>query len=592
MPFASLHNGDLPCDVDGSGVVSAIDVLILVNELNRSGSGPIAAPNPPSSPYFVDVDADDHLSPLDVLLVVNSINRNPASPSLTASIAPTDDPNFNGVVLGSQVHFAGQSGPWSRIDIYAQSDGEAEPVLIWNGRSDGAGYFQTILPLVAGANPFTIHARDELGRQTALDKTWYRGDVVADWNATMLNAVRDWTGLSNDPYPNRIVPSRPPIVTRHLAMVHLAMFDAANAVDGRFTPYLEDLPQDREASTIAAIASAAHHVATRLYTDRDEVPVFDATLAASLALVPEGEAKARGIALGTLVAQRILATRVNDGSAAIPSYSPTNEAGRWNRTEPDFTPPELPHWGKVLPFALDDVVPFRVPAPPALDSPEYAAAVDEVMRLGRLDSDERTEEQTEIALFWADGPGTATPPGHWNRIAAQQLMQRDGDLVESARTLALLNLAMADSAIAAWDSKYHHDFWRPLHAIRRGDRDGNDATVQDTEWAPLLRTPAHPSYVSGHSTFSAAAATVLTTLLGDSMPFSSTTDPQSGLTQRPLAPELIVTREFSSFWQAADEASMSRIYGGIHFAFDSLAGTSLGKAVGEAIVGSWLTPVS
>jgi membrane-associated phospholipid phosphatase len=162
------------------------------------------------------------------------------------------------------------------------------------------------------------------------------------------------------------------------------------------------------------------------------------------------------------------------------------------------------------------------------------------------------------------------------------------DLLDHARTLALLNLALADAGIAAWDAKYHYDTWRPIDAIRRAAEDSNALTVAAVTWSPLLKTPAFPSFVSGHSTFSAAAATVLTHLYGDRVSFMSTTDPQSGLTQRPLAPELIATRSFTSFWQAAEEAGRSRIYGGIHYAFDNTAGLELGRAISETVVNSRL----
>jgi hypothetical protein len=588
--FSVFQNPSLPCDVDASGFVTSIDALTVIDALNTRGSGFLPIDDGEEE-NFLDVDGDGFLSPLDALLIVNALNRNPNPPQIVASIAPADDPNFNGVVLSPSITVIGQTSPSADVSVWSAISQTSTSITLAKGLSDSRGVYQIVVPLEFGANHLVIHTRDELGRSAEIPKTWYLGDVVADWNATMLNAVRDWTGLSNDPYPNRIVPSRPPIVTRNLAMVHLAMFDAANAVEGRYQPYLSDLPKDPNASAIVALATAAHALAITLYPDRDEIPVFDATLAASLALVPNGESKQRGIALGKTVAQKMLAARTGDGASSPAGYTPTAAVGKWNRTEPDLTPPELPQWRNLKPFAVDDVVSFRVPPPPSLDSSEYDAAVDEVMRLGKLDSTERTPDQTESAKFWADGPGTATPPGHWNRIGADVLMKSQLDLLDNARTLALLNLSMADAAIAAWDVKYHYELWRPLHAIRRADLDGNSLTVQDETWAPLLRTPAHPSYVSGHSTFSAAAAIVLTSIFGNDISFSSTTDPQSGLTQRPLAPELITTRYFSNFWDAADEAGRSRIYGGIHFSFDNTAGKSLGKSVGEAIVGSWMKPV-
>jgi membrane-associated phospholipid phosphatase len=589
--FAGIQNFDLPCDVDGSGLVSSVDALVVIDTINRSSQSNHQPALAQSGRLFLDVDGDGQITPLDPLLVIDALNRNQRPLTLAASVDPSDDPNFNGVVLAPEITIQGQTSPFAQVRFkrVTSSVPPSEPFL--QVSSNGNGMFSLIIPLSSGENAFVIEVRDELGRRTNLTKSWYHGDIVADWNATMLNAVRDWTGLSNDPYPNRIVPSRPPIVTRNLAMVHSAMFDAGNAVESRFSPYLDNLPQDSSASTIAAMATAAHGIAIQLYSDRDETPVFDATLAASLALVPDGEAKTRGIAMGREVSRRMLAARATDGSTTPSNYIPSGQVGKWNRTEPDFTPPELPQWKNVKLFGLPSLSALSVSTPPSLESSEYASAVDEVMRLGRIDSSERTADQTAIAKFWADGAGTATPPGHWNRIATDILMAQNGSLLENARTLALLNISLADAAIAAWDVKYSFELWRPIHAIRRADQDGNDLTIQDASWAPYLKTPAHPSYVSGHSTFSAAAATVLTHVFGDSISFTSSTDPLSGLTQRPLAPELISTRTYASFWQAAEEAGSSRIYGGIHFSFDNTAGLELGKAVGELIVGSWLKPV-
>ena len=585
---APFQNADLPCDVDASNRVTPADVLVLVNSLNRDGMRPLVASGDRLPSVFWDVNGDSYLSPSDPLLVINALNRAGLPPTLVASALPGDDPNFNLIVLRDQLQLSGQTTPGARIRVFRASDGTQPDHLAWQVVADGNGAFQATAPLELGANAFSIEARDELGRLISLAKTWYRGDVVADWNATMLNAIRDWTGVSNDPYRGRIVPSPPPVAARHLAMMHVAMFDAINAVEGRFASYLPDLPRDEQASPIAALATAAHRVASRLYSDRDELPVWDATLQASLSLVPDGEAKVRGIQLGEQVASRLLAARTADGSSVSVSYVPSSEPGHWNRTTPDYTPPLLPQWPGVKPFAIGEVTAFRPSPPPALDSAEYAAAVDEVMRLGRLDSVERTAEQTAISLFWSDGAGTATPPGHWNRIATKVLMQDGRDLVERARVFALLNLALADAGIASWDAKYHYDLWRPIDAIRRAAEDGNEATLAVTTWSPLLKTPAFPSYTSGHSTFSSAAAAVLTRLLGDHVAFTSTTDPHSGLTQRPLAPELIVTRHFTSFWDAAEEAGVSRIYGGIHYGFDNTAGKEVGQAVGEAVVSNWL----
>jgi len=236
----------------------------------------------------------------------------------------------------------------------------------------------------------------------------------------------------------------------------------------------------------------------------------------------------------------------------------------------------------VKPFALTSASEFRPAPPPALDTPEYAAAVDQVMRNGGHQSSQRTVEQTEIALFWADGDGTATPPGHWNRIATDVTLAKRTNLLETARTFALMNIAMADAGIASWDAKYHYDVWRPIEAIRQADQDGNAATISELTWIPLLKTPPFPTYTSGHSAFSGAAGTVLASLFGDATSFESETDGHLAPEQRPLDASQIVTRHFDSFTHAADEAGMSRIYGGIHFNFDNTAGLQLGRKVGAA----------
>jgi hypothetical protein len=211
------------------------------------------------------------------------------------------------------------------------------------------------------------------------------------------------------------------------------------------------------------------------------------------------------------------------------------------------------------------------------------------MRLGGLNSVERTAEQTEIALSWSDGGGTFTPPGHWNQIAADVALARGNTLAENARLFALLNIAEADAGICSWDAKYAYDLWRPIDAIREGDTDGNDQTIADPTWTPLLKTPPFPTYTSGHSTFSGAADAVLTSFFGDNVRFSSTSDGHIGFTQRPLSDQQIVTRSFDSFTQAAEEAGRSRIYGGIHFQFDNEPALAAGRSLGNYVIGQFLT---
>jgi membrane-associated phospholipid phosphatase len=238
--------------------------------------------------------------------------------------------------------------------------------------------------------------------------------------------------------------------------------------------------------------------------------------------------------------------------------------GEWRPTPPAFQPAAHPQWATMHPFALTRPDQFRPSGPPPLDSEAFRQARAVVASLGGARSTSRTEEQTDIARYWSDAIGTYAPAGHWNSIAANIIAPlRLGTAVE-AELFAELNVAMADAGIAMADAKYTYRFWRPITAIRAGDA----ATPPDPAWTPLLDTPNHPSYVSGHSAFSGAAASVLTTWFGSrAFTFSSASLP--GL-----------TRHFANFQQAAEEAALSRVYGGIHFPFDNVDGLATGRSVG------------
>jgi membrane-associated phospholipid phosphatase len=271
---------------------------------------------------------------------------------------------------------------------------------------------------------------------------------------------------------------------------------------------------------------------------------------------------------------------------------PGSGPGFWQPTpRPNPTPPpaELPglpaaapQWATVTPFCIPSDSAFRPPQQPDLDSPEYTAAFDEVKSLGARDSTTRTAKQTEIARFWFGGAGTFTSGGYWNLIAQEVAAQRGDSLVQNARLFALLNLAQADAYFAVWDAKYTYNFWRPVTAIRAADTDGNDATTPDPGWTPLLVTPNFPSYVSGHSGHSAAAAAALAAFFGtDAVPFSLSTDSLPG-----------VTHSFDSFSAAVREVSDARVYAGIHWRFDVVAGEAVGYEVGNYVVSHFLLPAS
>jgi hypothetical protein len=232
---------------------------------------------------------------------------------------------------------------------------------------------------------------------------------------------------------------------------------------------------------------------------------------------------------------------------------------------------------------MTDTTQFRNAAgPPALGSAAYAAALNEVKSLGRSTGSARTQDQTDIALFWADGANTSTPPGHWNRIAQDVAAAQGNTLAENARMFALLNLAEADAAICCWDNKYQFNFWRPITAIQLADQDGNAATDADPNWTPLIATPPFPTYTSGHSTFSGAAAEVLKLFYGtDNVSFTTSAEGASGVDDR----------SFTSFSQASQEAADSRMYGGIHFRFDNEDGKQGGIALGQYVFANELQPI-
>jgi hypothetical protein len=568
-------------DINDDGMVVPLDALLIVDELNSRGTRALA--NGPATPgIYLDSNGDEYVSPMDVLLVVNHLNEFGGDElALAVSLTPDSDPDGNGVVLQSTVTIGGQTTPGGRVRL--TGGGEATQIVT----ADSQGRFRFTLNAPVGDTAVRLTAVDSQHRGTVVEQTIRHGDVILDWNASLLTIIRDWTALSNDPYPNRIVTSPPPMVARNLAMVHAAMFDAVNAIEGTHQSIHANLVAPDGASPVAAAAVAGHRVASRLYKEADELAVFDAALIEALSSVPDGDSETLGVEFGNQVGDAILSWRSTDGAGTRVAYTPGTEPGDWQRTFPDYYPPLLPQWPSVTPFSMTSPDQFRPAAPPSLGTPEYAAAVDEVLRIGGLDSSERTQEQTEIALFWSDGGGTSTPAGHWNQIAADAAALVGSNFAENARLFAMLNVAMADAGIASWDAKYAYDLWRPIDAIRKAVLDDNEATVQDSSWTPLLRTPPFPTYTSGHSTFSGAAEVVLTSLFGSDFHFVSRADGHTGFTQRPLPPERILTREFDSFAEAAEEAGRSRVYGGIHFEFDSSAGLAAGRSIGTQVVANF-----
>jgi PAP2 superfamily protein len=388
-----------------------------------------------------------------------------------------------------------------------------------------------------------------------------QADVVTDWNLTTLQVA-----VAGVPNPQR--------QQRVAAMVQAAVHDAVNSVAPRYHAYAVKVSPSTEASTEAAAVQAAYGVLIRLVPA--QAGTLNAARSSSLSTIPDGPLKDEGLAVGEAVAAQIVALRSTDGSAVDGTYTFGSGPGEYQRTPPTFGNPAVPAWPFVTPFVLKSGDQFRAEGPPSLGSDEWAEDFNETKRLGRVDSSDRTAEQTEIALCDAEG---SLPM--WNRVARTVSARRSTDLVENARLFAALNLAMADALIACWDSKYTYRFWRPVTAIPAADTDGNDATEADPAWAPLRPTPLHPEYPSAHACASNAAAEVLTRLVGKDIAFSTTNS---------TCPAGVV-RSYDSFRALADEVGDSRIYIGFHFRTAVRHGANLGRQVGHWTLQQSLWPL-
>jgi membrane-associated phospholipid phosphatase len=487
-------------------------------------------------------------------------NTAPTAAGSSVNLSLTSDTGTigDGITSAAVVSLVGNIEPNAKITVAGKS-----------ALADQTGKF--VIPnfaLAEGANPLSFVITDRAGNDNAgspllatFTKTTATGgaDVVLEWNAENLSAItRD--------------ASAPPIASRGLAMTSIAMFDVVSAFDGTAGYYSKVAqPDPDDVSIEAAIAAAAHKVLLHLYPGQQTA--LDDAFATSLARVTDGPAKTDGVTFGESIAQIIITIRSGDGFDTFVNYTPGNLPGDWQQTGPGFDVALLPQWATLTPFALNSASQFRPVGAPALDSAAYAAALNEVKDLGSATSATRTADQTQIARFWADGAGTITPPGHWNDIATDLAAAKGNSTASNARLLATLNVALADAGIAAWDAKYFDEFWRPITAIHDAENDGNAATAEDDAWQPLLLTPPFPEYVSGHSTYSAAAASVLGSFFGTSQSFDSTSPGLPG-----------VTRTFANFDAAATGAGLSRIYGGIHFAFSNTDGLATGDKVGDFVV--------
>ncbi len=412
-----------------------------------------------------------------------------------------------------------------------------------------------------------------------------QADVITDWTQTMLRA-----GL--------VAGTGPPNFTRVSAMVEVAMFDALNGIDGRYESFFDYQATPKPgASKRAAAVQAAWAVLTKTYGTGAATPNaaqqanFDARRRVSLTEIAQHESAQSiddGVAWGQAVADEILAFRAGDGFSAAPIPFPNGtNPGEWRQTlnlpSPGTSPTGVgyPQLSNQTPWAIPLFSTFRPDPPPALDSPQYTRDFNEVKTMGSFGSTARTADQTTYSLFW----NSATPSYLWNTVALSLLDDDKSDrdhqwnrdkhrtLLERARLLAQLNVAMADAVIGCWDAKYAHAYWRPITAIRDTADDGNPLTIPDASWVPMFATPGHPDYPSGHSCASGAAGEVLADEFGNRTRFTMDSDQMLG-----------VTRSFRSFTSALDEVKNARIFAGIHFRTACEVGQKLGVDVARFVL--------
>jgi PAP2 superfamily protein len=446
--------------------------------------------------------------------------------------------------------------------------------------------------------------------------------MVRHWNEIAIDA----TGLDHTPVApgeNRVFGEQlgPGRASRAMAIIHLAIFDAVNAIEGGYNSYTGVGPAPFGTSMKAAIAQAAHDTLVALFPS--QAPSFDDQLADDLTDIPDGRLKMNGVTLGRRTAATILAARANDGSQRPEPHVGTefftsNEPGKWRQDPVSVIPLALgAYWGEVTPFVLEASNQFRVPPPPRLDSPEYTAAFNEVKAVGGdgvVTPTTRTAEQTLIGTYWAyDGtPSLCAPPRLYNQITMRiaHKMGTDRNALELARLLALVNVAMAEAGFAVWESKYYYQYWRPVTGIREADEqtsptglgDGNPATAGDPTYSPLGApasnltgpnfTPPFPAYPSGHAGFGGALFEMLRKYYRtDHIRFTFISDEFNGVTRdnngtaRP-----VVERSFSSLSQAEEENGQSRIYLGIHWVFDKTEGIAQGRRVADYVFKHTMQP--
>lgn len=392
-------------------------------------------------------------------------------------------------------------------------------------------------------------------------------DAVVEWNNNAQIAIIGTAGQG------------PTVAYLHFAMVQGAVYDAVNAIEGGYQPYLgAPAMADAGDSAPAAVAQAAHDVLVGLFPA--QALVLDGKLATSLAQIPDGPAETGGIEVGAAAAADMLAARTGDGRFTPFTVIQGSEPGEWRSTAflPNGNPvvEPAPWVGNVRPFIVPDVEALRSDGPNPLTSEAYAEEFNEVKAYGSLTSTVRSDDQKDAALFWQ-----ANGAGLFNAIFRQLADAHDLDIAEAARMFAMADLAGADGAIACWNDKYYYRFWRPITAIRLADTDGNAATEADPTWVPLFTTPPFPEHPSGHTCISGAVVRTLQGFFGtDKVSFGT------------FSSFSATSRSFERFSEAIKEIIDARVWAGIHFRTADVQGSVMGKKIAHILEMDYFQPVA
>ena len=464
--------------------------------------------------------------------------------------------------------------------------------------------------LIAEVDPNSTISEDSDNNRASQFVSTDGSNVVQDWNSVFLNAVQ---ASGADSYGFGSPESGgdgtiPPVVPRNGALLHTAIFDTAVAFEGGFEPFAVDSSAPEVASVEAAIVGAAFTILSSEEVYSEQTADFEAQRERSLAEIDADEAeKTSGFEFGVSVANELLASRASDFTTP-PSdvFEPTNQPGAWRPIiDGEEQIPVGPQFESVPPFFIDSTQAFRPDGPPQFGSDDFANETEETRMKGGIENTEdtnitRTEEETEIAQFWSyDRTDTFRPPGHWNQIAQEAILQNQEDggeelsLVETARLFAQLNIALTDAGVVSWDSKFDFNQLRPEQTINADPEneiipqpgfdldniDGNDISEQDPDWDPLIETPPFPDYTSGHASFGAAAAEVLESVFGDDFGIEITSQDIPG-----------ISRSYGSFSEAATENGRSRVFGGIHIDSSSVEGLESGFEIGQFVADNALAP--